>query len=249
MFDFTDQVVLVTGGGNGIGAATCRIIASLGGTVIVTDAREDSAKGVATEILDAGGKATSVSLDVVDFDACNVVIDAVVAEHGRLDALITCAGWCETHALLTEEPSYWKSVVDVNYMGTINPCFAAMRHMKPAGKGRIVTFSSDAARVGTWGEAVYAGAKAGVIGFTKSIARELAKSGIVANVVSPGVTDTQLMRHQDQVIIDKMVNLVPIKRLGRPEEVAAAAVFLATPAVSFITGQVISVSGGLTMVD
>jgi NAD(P)-dependent dehydrogenase (short-subunit alcohol dehydrogenase family) len=121
--------------------------------------------------------------------------------------------------------------------------------MKEAGYGRIVTFSSDAARVGTWGEAVYAGAKAGVIGFTKSIARECGRSGVVVNCVSPGVTDTPLMRHQDQAVIDKMVRLVTLKRLGRPEEVAAAAVFLASREASFITGQVLSVSGGLTMVD
>lgn len=248
MFDFDGQVVLVTGGGSGIGAATCAGLVECGATVYVTDMNGDAAKKVAAEC--AGpGSAEAVTLDVTDFDACNEVIDDVVAAKGKLDAIITCAGWSETHPILGEGPDYWHKVVDVNYYGTIYPCHAALRHMTEAGYGRIVTVSSDAARVGTFGEAVYAGAKAGVIALTKSIARETGQKGVVANVVSPGVTNTPLMLHQDQKVIEKMIRLVTLKRLGKPGEVAAACIFLASKEVSFITGQVISVSGGLTMVD
>lgn len=248
MFEFDGQVVLVTGGGSGIGAATCKGLVECGARVYVTDVNGDAAKQIAEEC--AGrGSAEAVTLDVTDFDACNRVIDDVVATEGKLDALIAVAGWSETHPLLTEGPDYWQRIVDVNYMGTIYPCHAALRHMTEAGYGRIVNFSSDAARVGTFGEGVYAGAKAGVIALTKSIAREVGRKGIVANVVCPGVTDTPLMRHQDQKVIQKMISLVTLKRLGVPGEVAAAAIFLASREVSFITGQVISVSGGLTMVD
>jgi NAD(P)-dependent dehydrogenase (short-subunit alcohol dehydrogenase family) len=249
MFDFTNQTIVITGAGSGIGAATSAIVAELGGTVYVTDSRGEAASTVAEEIKGKGGEAHALTLDVTDFVACGTVMDEVVSATGAIDALITCAGWSETHPLAGEDPEYWEKVIAVNYAGTIYPCFHALRHMNTAKYGRIVTFSSDAARVGTFGEAVYAGAKAGVIGFTKSVARENGRYGIVANVVSPGVTDTPLMRHQDQVVIDKMVKLVTLKRMGQPEEVAAAAVFLASREVAFITGQVISVSGGLTMVD
>ncbi|MGA3254760.1 MAG: SDR family NAD(P)-dependent oxidoreductase [Mycobacterium sp.] len=248
MFDFEDQVVLVTGGGSGIGAATCAGLVECGAKVFVTDINGDAAKSVAAGCTGAGS-AEAMTLDVTDFAACNQVIDDAVASAGKLDAIITVAGWSETHPLLTESPDYWRKIIDVNYMGTIYPCHAALRHMTEAGYGRIVTFSSDAARVGTFGEGVYAGAKAGVIALTKSIARETGRQGVVANVVSPGVTDTPLQRHQDQKVIEKMIRLVTLKRLGVPAEVAAAAIFLASKEVSFITGQVISVSGGLTMVD
>ncbi|HEV8625700.1 MAG TPA: SDR family NAD(P)-dependent oxidoreductase [Acidimicrobiia bacterium] len=248
MFDFSDQVAVVTGGGSGIGAATCRILADLGAHVWVTDVRDAAAKTVAEEITAAGGHATAATLDVTDPAQCNEVIDGVVADAGKVDALITVAGWSETHPFLGEDDTYWRKVVDINFFGTVYPCHAALRHMTEAGYGRIVTVSSDAGRVGTFGETVYAGAKAGVIGFTKSIAREVGRRGIVANNVSPGVTDTPLMRHQDQSVIDKMVRLVTLKRLGQPEEVAAPIVFLASREAGFITGQVISASGGLTMV-
>jgi 2-hydroxycyclohexanecarboxyl-CoA dehydrogenase len=219
-----------------------------GAHVFVTDINGDAAKAVAGEC-EGSGTAEALTLDITDFAACNQVIDDVVARMGKIDALIAVAGWSETHPLLSEGPEYWHKVVDVNYFGTIYPCHAAMRHMVEAGYGRIVTFSSDAARVGTFGEGVYAGAKAGVIALTKSIARETGRKGITANVVSPGVTETPLMRHQDQKVIDKMISLVTLKRVGQPNEVAAAAIFLASKEASFITGQVISVSGGLTMVD
>jgi 2-hydroxycyclohexanecarboxyl-CoA dehydrogenase len=248
MFEFDDQVVLVTGGGSGIGAATCHGLVECGARVFVTDVNGDAAKKVAAEC-EGPGSAEAVTLDVTSFEQCNQVIDDAVASAGKLDALITVAGWSETHPLLTEGPDYWHKVVDINYFGTIYPCHAALRHMTEAGYGRIVTVSSDAARVGTFGEGVYAGAKAGVIALTKSIAREVGRKGIVANTVCPGVTNTPLMLHQDQKVIQKMISLVTLKRLGVPAEVAAAAIFLASKEVSFITGQVISVSGGLTMVD
>jgi NAD(P)-dependent dehydrogenase (short-subunit alcohol dehydrogenase family) len=248
MLDFTGQTVVVTGGGSGIGAASCALFAEQGATVYVADVNADSAATVVKTITDSGGAATELVFDVADFESCNREIDRVVEETGNLDALVLCAGWAETHPFIGEDPEYWKRVVDINLFGTIYPTHAALRHMLEAKYGRIVTVSSDAGRVGTLGETVYAGAKGGVVAFTKSIAREVGRSGIVANSIAPGVTDTPLMRHQDQSVIDKMVRLVTLKRLGNPDEVVAALVFLASKEASFITGQVISVSGGLTMV-
>ncbi|GAA1868802.1 glucose 1-dehydrogenase [Pseudonocardia ailaonensis] len=249
MLDYTGQVVLVAGGGSGIGAATAAVLGEQGATVVVADINTAGAAAVTDKIRADGHTAEAVTLDITDLEACQAAVAGITERHGSLEAMVLCPGWSETHRFSSEGPEYWQRVIDVNYVGTINACFAALPVMKEAGYGRIVAFSSDAARVGTWGEAVYAGAKAGVIGLIKSLAREYGKSGVTANVVSPGVTDTPLMRHQDQVVIDKMVQLVTLKRIGEPAEVAAAAVFLASRQASFITGQVLSVSGGLTMVD
>jgi NAD(P)-dependent dehydrogenase (short-subunit alcohol dehydrogenase family) len=148
-----------------------------------------------------------------------------------------------------EDEGYWQRVVSINLLAHVFLCHAAVRRMAAQKYGRIVGVSSDAGRVGTRGETVYAAAKAGVIGFTKSLAREVARDGILVNVVSPGPTRTPLLEHQDPATVAAMVRYIPLKRLGRAGEQAAAIAFLASPAASFITGQVLSVSGGLTMVD
>lgn len=248
MLDFTNRVAVVTGGGSGIGAACCTQLAAAGAEVWVTDVRPEAAQEVADRIVADGGKAHAAELDVTNQAQCVEVTERVLGESGSVDALICSAGWAETHPFIDEDDAYWRKVVDINYMGVVYACHAVLRPMVDAGYGRIVTIASDAGRVGTLGETVYAGAKAGVMGFTKSLAREGARYGILANCVSPGVTDTPLMRHQDQKVIDRMVRLVPLKRLGKPEEVAAAAVFLASEEAAFVTGQVLSASGGLTMV-
>lgn len=248
MFDFTGRVALVTGGGGGIGSSACKALARLGARVYVSDINGDAAARISKEIGDDGGQATALTLDVTDYEACVAATDDIVAEQDRLDVLISVAGWSETHPFIDEKADYWWKVIQVNYLGTLYPCHAVLKHMVDAKYGRIVTVSSDAGRVGTSGETVYAGAKAGVAGFTKSIAREVGRQGIVANCVAPGVTDTELMRHQDQTVMDKMIRMATLKRLGQPEEVAAALVFFASEEASFITGQVLSVSGGLTMV-
>lgn len=248
MIDFQNRVAVVTGGGGGIGSACCETIARLGGTVWVADIDAEAAERAAARIRDAGGDARAAALDITDHAACVALTERIVAEHGRLDVLVCVAGWAETHPFIDEDPDYWRRITDINYLGTVYPCHAVLGPMFEAGYGRIVTIASDAGRVGTLGETVYAGAKGGVIGFTKSLAREGARHGVTVNCVSPGVTDTELMRHQDQKVIDRMVRLVALKRLGQPEEVAAAAAFLASEQASFITGQVLSASGGLTMV-
>jgi len=246
MIDFTDRTALVTGGGSGIGAAVCERLAGLGAIVYVSDMRPDAAAAVAERINAGGGAAHDVALDVTVPEECQSAVDAIVAERGSLDVLVTCAGWVEVHPLLDESPQYWRRVTDINFLGTVNACAAALGHMTEAGRGRIVTISSEAGRIGTPGEAVYAGAKAGVIAFTKSLAREGARHGVLANSVSPGVTDTPLMQGQDATVMKKIRN-VPLRRLAQPAEIANAVAFMASDAASFVTGEVLSVSGGLSM--
>ena len=247
MLDFRGRTVIVTGGGSGIGARASRLFATQGATVYIADLDGNAAQGVADAVIAEGGAAEPLQLDVTDFDACTRACDVVAGAHGRIDVLVTSAGWAETHPFIEESPDYWRRVVDVNFFGTVHACHAALGHMVRAGYGRIVTVGSDAGRVGSIGQAVYAGTKGAIVSFVKSIAREAGRSGVVANCVSPGIIDTPLVRLQDEAIIQKMVRQATLKRLGSVEEVGSAILYLASEEAAFVTGQVLSVSGGLTM--
>ena len=160
---------------------------------------------------------------------------------------MNCAGWDETHAFVDTERAFWERVVAINLLGVVAVTHAFLPAMIERGGGRIVNVASDAGRVGSSGEAVYAGAKGGVIAFTKSVAREAARHGITANAVCPGPTDTPLFRAQDERLQEALVRAIPMRRAARPEEIAHAITFFASDAAGYITGQVLSVSGGLTM--
>jgi 2-hydroxycyclohexanecarboxyl-CoA dehydrogenase len=247
------RVALVTGGARGIGRASALALAAAGCSVAVADLREELALGVAQDVQEGGGSAIEVRMDVTDASAVRDGISRVHAQLGPVDVLVNCAGWDEFRAFVETDEAFWRRVIAVNYEGCLRTTHALVAGMAERGYGRIVNVSSDAARVGSAQEAVYAGAKAGVIAFTKTIAREFARSGVTANAVCPGPTDTDMLAEMSRGAADSerlaaaLERAVPMRRLGRPEDVAAAIAFLASEDASYITGQTLSVSGGLTM--
>jgi 2-hydroxycyclohexanecarboxyl-CoA dehydrogenase len=235
---------LVTGGAGGIGAAICRALAESGHRVAVCDLGADAAQRVADEI---GGIA--VRLDVT----VPASVSAAVEQVGTVAVCVNAAGWDELRPFLDTDEDFDEKVLQINLRGAIRVTRAVLPGMLQAGFGRIVNIASDAGRVGSSMESVYSAAKGGVIAFTKTIARETARRGITANTVCPGPTDTPLLQgmvaagDEGQKLIEAMTRAVPMKRLGRPEDVAAAVAFLASEEAGYVTGQTLSVSGGLTM--
>jgi 2-hydroxycyclohexanecarboxyl-CoA dehydrogenase len=221
--------------------------------VAVADIREAEAKETAAAIESLGHTAIPVVLDVTDSRSVTEGVAQAEAALGPIDILVNNAGWDELKPFLDTDEAFWDRVIEINYKGALRLTHRVLPGMVERRWGRIVNVASDAARVGSSLEAVYSGAKAGVIGFTKTIAREVARRGVTANVVCPGPTDTPLLQEiiasqKDAAkIIKGMTGAVPMKRLGTPEEVAAAVAFLTGESASFTTGQTLSVSGGLTM--
>jgi 2-hydroxycyclohexanecarboxyl-CoA dehydrogenase len=215
--------------------------------------REDDAHATAGELREAGARALAVAMDVTERPSVAGAMEGVVGELGPVEVLVNCAGWDLFKPFTETDEDFWRRVVAINYEGCLRTTQAVVGEMAQRGWGRIVNLSSDAARVGSAQEAVYAGAKAAVIAFTKTIAREFARAGVTANVVCPGPTQTDMLREMvaDAADAERLVGAleraVPMRRLGRPEEVAAAVAFLASEQAGYITGQTLSVSGGLTM--
>lgn len=251
--DSTARVALVTGGGRGIGREICLGLARAGQKVAVADLRVPEATETAAMISAEGGTAIAVEMDVSDGDAVAAGLMSVNAALGPVEVLVNCAGWDVLTPFVATDEDFWDRVIEINYKGPLRTTHGCLPAMIEAGFGRIVNIGSDAGRVGSSGEAVYAGAKGGVIAFTKTIAREVARRGITANVVCPGPTDTPLLEEiaaatdTSDKIIGAMARAVPMKRIGQPHEVAAAVVFLCSEEAGYITGQTLSVSGGLTM--
>ncbi|MGC0367025.1 NAD(P)-dependent dehydrogenase (short-subunit alcohol dehydrogenase family) [Rhodococcus sp. 27YEA15] len=242
------KVAVVVGGGSGIGRATAELFAANGASVAVADVNRVGAAET-VELLRSSGVVVSEHVcDITDPDQTDALIESVVGVHGGVDVVASTVGWSDTTFFADEDDEYWQKIVRINLMGSIYLSRSALRVFSAQKSGSIVLTSSDAGKVGTMGETVYAAAKAGVIGFVKSLAREVARDGVRVNAISPGPTDTPLLRAQsDQHVIDKMVRAVPLKRMGTAVEQAGPIVFLASDAASYITGQTISVSGGLTM--
>lgn len=236
---------LVTGGASGIGAAIVRRLAAEGARVWAGDLNEEGARAVAGE---AGGEA--IHLDVTDIDSVRAALEA----SGTLDILVNNAGTDELGFFTETDPELWGRLVAVNLGGVFACTHAALPGMQATGYGRIVNIASEAGRVGSKGSAVYSAAKGGVIAFTKTIARENARYGITANAIAPGPIDTPLLRRATELgelgqrAIDTMRAATQMRRLGKPEEVAAAAAFLASDDASYVTGETLGVSGGLGMV-
>jgi 2-hydroxycyclohexanecarboxyl-CoA dehydrogenase len=246
------RLALVTGSARGIGRAIALKLAERGHAVAVADLLEPEAAETAKAIEAAGGKAIAVSLDVTDTGSVKRGVERASSELGPVSVLVNNAGWDELRPFLETDEPFWDRVIEINFKGCLRLTKAVLPGMVERQWGRIVNIGSDAGRVGSSLESVYSGAKGGVIAFTKTVAREVARAGVTANTVCPGPTDTpmleQIVEGQGAKVIEAMTRAVPMKRLGQPEEVAAAVAFLVSDEARFITGQTLSVSGGLTMI-
>ncbi|MFQ5665022.1 MAG: SDR family NAD(P)-dependent oxidoreductase [Candidatus Binatia bacterium] len=247
------KTAFVTGAGSGIGRAIALRLAADGARVAAADINVDGARETVRRMSSAGGQAVAVQVDVTQLEGVQAAVQQARAALGRVEILVNNAGWDRVEPFRQNAPALWDKVININLKGPVHCCRAVLDDMIAAGSGKIISISSDAARVGSSGEAVYAACEGGVIAFSKTLARELARHKINVNVVCPGPTDTPLLQEittgeQGAKIIDAMTRSIPFRRLGTPEEVAAAVAFFASPDADFITGQVLSVSGGLTMV-
>jgi 2-hydroxycyclohexanecarboxyl-CoA dehydrogenase len=247
------KTALVTGGGRGIGRAIALGLAHEGAQVAVLDILEDNAQAVQREIETLGVKGLALGADLTRRPEVERAVGELIAQWGQLDILVNNAGWDKLEPFLQSEEETWDKIVAINFKGMLYVCKAALPHMAERGGGRVINIASDAGRVGSMGEAVYAGTKGAVIAFSKTLARELARSRITVNVVCPGLTETPLLqgiRQQSpktERVIEAVTRAIPLGRVGQPEDVAGAVVYLASPAADYITGQTLSVSGGLTM--
>jgi 2-hydroxycyclohexanecarboxyl-CoA dehydrogenase len=243
------RVALVTGGGGGVGGAICASLAEAGCRVVVADLDEAGAGRVAARV---GG--LGVALDVTSTDSVANAVAQARSAFGGVDICVNCAGWDELRPFLETDDEFTRLILDINLMGPMRVARATLPGMIERSWGRVVNIASDAGRVGSSLEAVYSGAKGGLIAFTKTIAREMARHGITANAVCPGPTDTPLLTGMlgegsaSAKVLGAMMKAVPMRRLGRPEDIGPAVAFLASEQAGYITGQTLSVSGGLTMV-
>lgn len=245
-----DKVAIVTGSAQGIGRAIAMRLASEGAKVAIADLDFEGAGRTAEEIRKAGGNALAVKLDVSRLQDALDAADKIERELGPIDILVNNAGWDKLEPFLESAPETWDKVIAINYRGVLNCCKAVAPRMQQRKHGKIVSISSDAGRVGSTGEAVYAGCKAAIIGFSKTIARELARYSINVNVVCPGPTQTALLKTAmagREGVLDAMAKGIPFRRLGQPEDLAGAVAFFASSDSDYATGQVLSISGGLTM--
>ena len=245
--DFTGQAVVVTGGASGIGRSTVLAFAKAGAEVYFGDIDEAGGTEVARAAKEAGGKAEYTKVDITDEASVEAFAAAVLNKTGRVNALINNVGAAANEPFVKSKPAAWERDVAINLLGPIRMTHAVLPAMIEAGGGKIVNVSSDAGRVGSTGETVYAGAKGGVIAFTKSLAREVARSRINVNCVCPGPTDTPFLSSRDEKFREALARAIPFKRFAEPEEVADAIMFFASDKASYVTGQILSVSGGLTM--
>ena len=244
MGGLTDKIAIVTGGGQGIGRAIAKKLAAEGATVVVTDLVGQNASQTA----DGLPGAVAMGVDVTDRQGVQAMADQVVQLFGRIDVLVNNAGWDKASPFVDSEPGDWDRAIAVNLYGVLHTCKAVLPIMAAQGSGAVVNLGSDAGRVGSSGEAVYSAAKGGVIAFTKSLAREMARHQVRVNCVCPGPTDTALFASfAGPKLREALTKAIPFRRLGQPADVANVVAFLASDEASFVTGQTVSVSGGLTM--
>lgn len=253
MTRFQGRTVVVTGGGGGIGGALCAGFAGEGAQVAVLDRALEPATATAASIEAAGGRALAVECDITERTSVDVAVARVVAELGPIDVLVNNAGWDMFVPFMSTAPDDWARLIDINLVGALHMHHAVLPAMIERGNGRVVNVSSDAARVGSSGEAVYAACKAGLVAFSKTLAREHSRHGITFNVVCPGPTDTALLAsvtdtaNDPEKLREAFRRSIPMGRLGQPRDLVGAVMFFASDDASFVTGQVLSVSGGLTM--
>ncbi|MGE3954491.1 MAG: 3-oxoacyl-[acyl-carrier-protein] reductase [Parachlamydiales bacterium] len=242
-----DRVAVVTGGTAGIGRAIALKLAGAGADVVIFGRNAERGAEVVKEIEALGRKGTFIGVDVADASAVEAAIERVLQEHGKVDILVNNAGVTRDGLLMRMSEEQWDAVLDTNLKAAWASCKAASRAMMKARYGKIINISSVVGLTGNAGQAHYAASKSGLIGFTKSLAKELASRGVCANCVAPGFIDTQMTEVLPDGVKEVILNQVPLKRLGNPEEVADAVLFLASDCASYITGQVLTVDGGMVM--
>jgi len=247
--DLHDRTVVVTGGASGIGKASAFLLAREGARVVIGDIDEEGGRSTAAE-----GAADRLSIEYLPVDLTDKLsIDAFVAAVQQrvacVDGLVNGAGWDQIQPFLENPPEMWDRIIAINLMGAVRLTRGLLQPMVAANAGKIVNISSDAGRVGSMGETVYAAAKGGLIAFTKSLAREFARYRINVNCVCPGPTDTPLFQRQPERMKEALTRAIPFRRIAQPIEIAQAVMFFLSGQADYITGQVLSVSGGLTMAD
>jgi 2-hydroxycyclohexanecarboxyl-CoA dehydrogenase len=240
------KTALITGGASGIGKATVLEFARNGARVICADINEARAQEVAKEGSVSGLAIEAIGVDLADSKSARKCAADVLARHGRVDLLVNAAGWNDIQPFMENAPDYMDRVIAINLGGTVHLTQALLPPMIDAKKGKIINVSSDAGRVGSGGETVYAAAKGGVIAFTKSLAREMARYSINVNCVCPGPTDTPMLATRPEKLREAFLKAIPFRRFAQPKEIAEAVLFFASSRSDYITGQVLSVSGGLT---
>ena len=242
--DLSGKVAVITGASRGIGRQTALTLAGAGAAVVLTS-RGDAAAAVASEVVAAGGQAVAVAADVADPDGVQRVLETTLERFGRLDILVNNAGITRDQLLLRMKREDWDAVVATNLTGTFLCTQAVLKTMLKQRSGRIISISSVVGQSGNPGQTNYAATKAGIIGFSKALAREVASRSITVNVVAPGLIDTDMTRDISQDAQANWASAIPLGRLGTPEDVAAAVCFLASDAAGYITGQVLAVNGGM----
>lgn len=247
-----DKISIVTGAAGGIGRAIALKLGSLGAKVVVIDLKNDQGKETVSLLERDGPGGLFLKIDITDFGQVQEMVRTTVSTFGKVDILINNAGWDRIEPFMKNPPDLWDKIIAINLKGPINCTRGVLDHMVDRKYGKIVNISSDAGRVGGSREAVYSACKGGIIAFTKAIAREMARYSINVNCVCPGATETPLLaeitkEEMGAKTIEGMVNFTPFRRLGKPEDIAGAVAFMVSDDASFITGQTLSVSGGLTM--
>ncbi|OGQ01587.1 MAG: 2-hydroxycyclohexanecarboxyl-CoA dehydrogenase [Deltaproteobacteria bacterium RBG_19FT_COMBO_52_11] len=250
--DLKDKVAIVTGAGGGIGRGIALKFGSLGARVGVADIKAEGTKETVALLEKGGAKGLPLFTDITDRTQVQEMVKSTLNAFGQIDILVNNAGWDKIEPFVKNTPDFWDKIIAINLKGPIYCTRAVLDFMMERKRGKIVSISSDAGRVGSTGEAVYSACKGGIIAFTKTLAREMARYSINVNCVCPGATDTPLLAEitsgeTGAKIIEAMTKAVPFRRLGKPEDIAGAVAFLASDEAAFITGQTLSVSGGLTM--
>lgn len=250
---FIQKTVIVTGGGGGIGSATCQRLAAEGAAVAVFDKDLAAAERVTQSIKQAGGQATAFECDITQRSQVDAAVQAASDQLGAISALVNNAGWDVFKPFVKSTPDEWERLIAINLTGALHMLHAVLPSMVSQGYGRIVNIASDAARGGSSGEAVYSACKGGLVALSKTLAREHARHGITVNAVCPGPTDTALLAgvaegaRDPAKLIEAFKSAIPMGRLGQGSDLASAIAFFASDDASFVTGQVLSISGGLTM--
>lgn len=248
-----DKTAVVTGGGAGIGRAIVRRFTEEGTKLAIFDINADAAREAAEEARAAGGKAEAYTVDITDYDAVAKAVAQAEQALGAIDILVNNAGWDMFKPFVATDRDFWQKIISINLVGALNLHHCVLPLMISRGGGKVVNVASDAGRVGSSGEAVYSACKGGLIAFTKTVARETASKGVRLNVVCPGLTETNMLTEfmkgagNPDKLAEAYRRAIPVGRLGKPEDLPGAILFLASADADFITGQVISVSGGLTM--